>query len=117
MPRDELIVTHARVLDERVTLDLGELCRVQGVHQRVVIGMVREGVLEPLGDAPENWRFAPNAMARLARALRIRDDLHLNLAGTALALDLLEELAALRQRVSVLEALLDESPAPGRRRR
>lgn len=114
MAGTEREVTHARLLDERYTLDLGELCRVHRVQQRVVIGMVREGVLQAEGDTPESWRFNPAALTRLARALRLRDDLHLNLAGTALALDLLEELAALRQRVAVLEALLDEPP-PRRR--
>jgi chaperone modulatory protein CbpM len=40
---------------------------------------------------------------RARRALRLQRDLDLNLAGAALALDLLDEVEILRERVRVLE--------------
>lgn len=96
---------------EEPLLSLRELCSLQRVDSRTVVALVREGALEPLsGESSTEWRFPASTAARLALALRLRRELQLGLAGTALALDLLEELERLRNRVTVLEALLE----PGR---
>jgi chaperone modulatory protein CbpM len=70
--------------------------------------MVTEGVLRPQGQIPQKWRFDGLEIRRARRAVRLRHDLGLNLAGTALALDLLDELEALRERVRVLERQLGD---------
>ena len=46
-------------------------------------------------DATE-WHFSGAALRRVRRALRLERDLELNLAGVALALDLMDELEQLR---------------------
>jgi len=94
-----------------------DLCRVHGVPARTVVALVQEGVLEPLSGADaREWRFAASAIGRLARAMRLRRELHLDIAGTALTLELLDELQWLRNRVSLLEDLL-EPRGPRRRSR
>ncbi|MBP1152859.1 hypothetical protein JOD69_004728 [Methylocaldum sp. RMAD-M] len=45
-----------------------------------------------------NWQFNTAALRRLQTALHLQRDLGVNLPGAALALDLLEELEALRRR-------------------
>lgn len=94
------------LLDERLHLTLHELCRETGATADVVIRMVEEGLLEPEGSSPGEWHFPASALARLVTAGRLQQDLGLNLAGAALALDLLDELRALRCRVATLEAML-----------
>ena len=84
------------VLDERTVFTLHELCRACGVHAELVIEMVEEGVLEPRGVAPAEWRFAGSAVTRAQKALKLSRDLRVNWPGAALALDLLEELEQLR---------------------
>ena len=102
------------LLDERLEFTLDEVCRVSGLQARVIVNMVTEGMLEPLGESPERWRFPGDTLARLRRAQRLQADLGINLPGVALALDLLDELRALRCRVANLESILagefDENP-------
>ncbi|MGD8429671.1 MAG: chaperone modulator CbpM [Ectothiorhodospiraceae bacterium] len=87
------------VLDRSVTLTLGELCRVCDVDAELLIEMVEEGVVEPEGRTPEEWRFRGESVRRVQTALRLAADLRLNLPGAALAVDLIEELEALRGRL------------------
>lgn len=84
------------VLDERTVFTLHELCRACGVHAELVIEMVEEGVLEPRGTAPAQWRFTGSAVTRAQKALKLSRDLRVNWPGAALALDLLEEIEQLR---------------------
>ena len=84
------------LLDERAVFTLHELCRACGVHAELVIEMVEEGVLEPRGGTPSEWRFAGSAVTRAQKALNLARDLRVNLPGAALALDLLEEIEKLR---------------------
>lgn len=91
-------------VDADEPLSLGQLCRVLDVHADYVIEMVEVGVVEPVaGRRPSDWRFPAHALWRLRRALRLYHDLAVDPAGAALALDLLEELQALRARVRALE--------------
>lgn len=94
------------ILDERTVVTATELTRVCGVSLEQVRMMVSEGMLHPLGAAPEQWRFTGIEVRRTRRALRLQQDLELNLAGAALALDLLDEVEQLRSRVRRLEQQL-----------
>lgn len=84
------------VLDEELTLSLTEVCEVCGLEESVVVEMVEEGVAEPLDEHAPHWSFTGVAVTRLRTAHRLQRDLHLNLAGAALALELLEEIRLLR---------------------
>lgn len=85
------------VLDEEVTLTLEEVCEVCGIHETVVIEMVAEGIAEPLDDTSSSLRFSGIAVTRLMTAFRLQRDLHINLAGAALALDLLDQIRTLKR--------------------
>ena len=92
------------VLDEGLVVTLAELTQLCGSSGRILQLMVGEGLLRPrAGVAPAEWRFDGVAVQRARRALRLRHDLQLNLSGTALALDLLDELEGLRERIRSLE--------------
>ena len=94
------------LLDERVCLTMVELCQATGLHAEAVLSIVSEGVIEPLGQTPRDWRFTAESLARLKTVMRLQRDLDVNLAGAALVLDLLDEVKALRTRVRALESLL-----------
>lgn len=91
------------LLDETIEMTLDELCHVCEVHREVIITLVEEGLLEPSGDTPAHWYFSGSALPRLQRALRLQRDLDLNPPGAALAIQLLEEIEALRARLHALE--------------
>jgi chaperone modulatory protein CbpM len=92
------------LLDEHTILSITELTQVCGVDIEQVRLMVGEGMLQPSdGTQPEQWCFTGIEVRRVRRALRLQHDLDLNLPGTALALDLLDEIEQLRRRVRALE--------------
>ncbi len=91
------------ILDEEFEFTLGELCRASATPAETIIEMVEEGLLEPRGPTPPQWRFTGPALHRVEVALRLQRDLHVNLAGAALVLELLDEIARLRERLARLE--------------
>ena len=86
----------ATVVEDEIRFTLVELCRVCAVPEAQVMGWVGEGVLEPIGDSPPQWQFAGPALRRTRVAVRLTRDLEVNTQGVALALDLLDEIEALR---------------------
>ena len=86
------------ILDEQVSLTIHEVCAVCGVEEAIVVEMVSEGVAEPLDAASATLEFSGIAAARLIKAHRLQRDLHVNLAGAVLALELLDEISTLRAR-------------------
>jgi chaperone modulatory protein CbpM len=95
------------ILEEQTELSLQDLCRACEVQPELIIELVHEGVLAPANDAmraaPEQWHFSGVHLHRARVALRLQNDLGVNLAGAALALELLDELEQLRMRLYRLE--------------
>lgn len=85
-----------------------ELCRVCRITPRVVADLIDEGIIDPTEPVtrPIRWRFPAHALWRARTALQLQDDLGVNLAGAALAVDLLEQMNDLRTRMSGLERQL-----------
>lgn len=92
------------LLDERVELSLVEISRACTTSTEWVIELVDEGVLEPVDPQQAQWRFSGTALQRARTARRLQEDLKINLAGVALALNLMEEIEALRERLCRFEA-------------
>jgi len=94
------------ILDESPAIGLADLTQVCGVSTEVLILLVGEGLLTPRGQSPDEWRFDSHQINRIRRALRLSHDLELDWPATALALDLLDEIQHLRQRIHCLELQL-----------
>lgn len=91
------------ILEEDVELTLAQFCRTCRLPAEQVIALVEEGVIEPRGRVPAQWRFRGISVRRVHCALRLERDLGVNAAGAALVLDLLEELEVLRARLRRFE--------------
>lgn len=87
------------ILEEQTELSLADLCRACAAQADRIVELVNEGVLAPAGGAPDYWRFTGVHLQRARVALRLQNDLGVNLAGAALALELLDELDNLRARL------------------
>jgi chaperone modulatory protein CbpM len=97
-----------QIVEEEIELTLTELCYACTAEEKQIAAWVMEGVLEPIGNGPHDWRFAGRSLYRARVALRLTQDLEVNDAGVALALELLDEIARLRaslQRVSAASSL------------
>jgi chaperone modulatory protein CbpM len=92
-------------------LTLVELCRACQVREEEVRAWVIEGVLEPSGDRPEEWRFTGPSLLRARRASRLSRDLDLNVAGIALAMVLLDEINALQANLEGIRPAYDPPPS------
>jgi len=92
-------VVDSVVVEEEIRFTFTDLCRVCRAESAQLIALVDEGVLEPSGSGPEDWLFTGPSLQRTRIALRLAHDLELSLAGTALVLDLLEEIESLRARL------------------
>jgi chaperone modulatory protein CbpM len=99
MTKDLESLLSGDVLGEDVELTLVELCRTCQLPAERVPELVAEGIIEPQGREPDVWVFRWTSIRRARCALRLERDLGVNLAGAALALDLLEELERLRARL------------------
>jgi chaperone modulatory protein CbpM len=91
------------LLDDAVEFSLSEVCHTCHVHAEIVMQLVEVGALEPRGQEPSQWRFTGYAIRRLVCAMNLQRDLGVNLAGAALALELLDEIDYLRDRLRILE--------------
>ncbi len=91
------------IFEESAVLTVRDLSRLCSVEERHIVEFVEEGVLSVAQIDTAEWHFTGAALRRARIALRLERDLELNLAGVALALQLMEELDRLR---SELEAAL-----------
>ncbi len=91
------------IVNEEMTLTLAELSRACSVHAEWIVALVEEGILEPEGDVRTGWCFSGPSLRRARMAVHLQQDLGVNLAGAALALDLIDELESLRCRVQLLD--------------
>jgi chaperone modulatory protein CbpM len=96
MNSHDLLPVHTGTVIEDDNLTLEQLCHVCDVQADWVISLVEESIIEPQGDERHRWRFSGTCVVRVRSALRLQRDLGVNLAGIALALDLMEELEDLR---------------------
>ena len=103
MSKELLSLVSGEVLEEDVELTLVELCQACQMEAEQVFDLVEQGVIEPLGHDPARWRFRGISMRRVLFVRRLERDLGVNVAGAALALDLLEELERLRARLRRFE--------------
>src|SRR5438552_6322446 len=90
----------ASIVGDDTLLTLQELCRICAVEERHIVEFVEEGVLSVVAVETRSWQFNGGALRRARLALRLERDLELNMAGVALALDLMEEIERLRRQVN-----------------
>jgi chaperone modulatory protein CbpM len=85
------------IFEETALLTVEDLSRMCAVDERHIVEYVEEGVLHVVEVDTTEWHFTGAALRRARLALRLERDLELNLAGVALALELMEELEHLRR--------------------
>jgi chaperone modulatory protein CbpM len=88
------------IFEESAVLTVKDLSRICSVDERHIVEFVEEGVLEVVEVHTAEWRFTGAALRRARLALRLERDLELNLAGVALAIELMDELERLRRELN-----------------
>jgi chaperone modulatory protein CbpM len=99
MARERTEILTGIILEEQARLSLRELCEACAVHVEFIAELVDEGVIDPVGYDKSHWCFSGASLQRIRKAKHLQRDLGLNLAGVALALDLIDEVQQLRARL------------------
>jgi chaperone modulatory protein CbpM len=93
---EQRIYIQGMILNEETRCTLADLCKLCGVNAEIIREMIEEGIISPEDPSTREWQFTSIAIKRVQTTIRLQQDLRVNLAGCALALDLLEELEELR---------------------
>ena len=96
----QMVVSH--VMEDLSDLTLEDLCRACAAQADIIIELVDEGVVVPLGQTPELWRFTGLHLQHAKIAMRLHRDLGVNFAGAALALQLMQELAEAKAKLNTI---------------
>jgi chaperone modulatory protein CbpM len=96
MAENFVLTNETVVVEEQVSFTLPDLCRASGAGHELVRGLVFEGLLQPRGQGPDDWRFSGDALPQTRKALRLAHDFELDLAAVCLVIELLAENDRLR---------------------
>ena len=84
------------VVDEVSTVTIEDITRFCAVRREKIVDLIAEGIIEPEGQRPEEWRFSGRVLSRAKRAIRLESELDINLGAAAIILDLLDQIDDLR---------------------
>ncbi len=85
------------VLEDHDMVTLDDLCRSCSIEVETVTLLVEEGILDPVGGDLRHWQFSVASLKRVKTTIHLQRDLGVNLAGAALALELLDRIAKLER--------------------
>ncbi len=88
-----------KLYDEDNEITVVELCRICCVDEELVGELVAEGILEPVGNVSEPTVLPYSSVRRTRTVVRMQRDLGVNLAGAALALELIDRIHVLQTRM------------------
>lgn len=103
MNSEKTKLLYGDLLDEDAEMTLAQLCRACEISEAQIIELVEQGIIDPLGPEPAEWRFVSVSLRRIRITRNLQRDLGVNAPGAALALELIEEIEALRARLQRLE--------------
>lgn len=95
-------ILSGNIIENETRLTLRQLCDACAVRADYIMELVDEGFIEPSGVEKSHWCFNGVSMQRVQRAKRLQHDLGINLAGVALAVELIDEIERLRARLERL---------------
>ena len=93
------------IVENDNNISLIKLCQCCALPEEQLISMIEHGIIEPLEPqlTSNYWEFSGDSIIRVQTAIRLQQDLGVNLEGSALALELLDEIKVLRQQVKSLQ--------------
>ncbi len=92
-------ILSGHILENETRLTLRQLCDACAVHAEYIIELVDEGYIDPSGVEKSHWCFSGITINRVRKAKHLQRDLGINLAGVALAIELMDEIEHLRARL------------------
>jgi chaperone modulatory protein CbpM len=91
------------IVEKNESLTLEEFCHAMNTQKEIIIQMIEYELIHPIGDTPDEWRFDSFSLTRGRIAASFYRDLEINMAGVALALELLDQIQSLQHQINILE--------------
>jgi len=92
MTTDNINPISGTIFDDTAEITIVELCDVCSVERKTIDELIAEGILEPTGQSGKRQQFPYSSVRRTRTVIHLQRDLGVNLAGAALALELLERI-------------------------
>lgn len=105
MTENRKFMIEGQLIDERTEVTIVQLCRSCAIESELVDRLVAEGIIEPSRREGETLYFPQHSVKRTRIVVRLRSDLGINLAGAALAVELLERIERLESRLRFAEVV------------
>jgi chaperone modulatory protein CbpM len=99
MAKQTTDIFSGNIVENETRLTLRQLCDACAVRAEYIIELVEEGFIEPSGMEKSHWCFSGVTIKRVKKAKRLQRDLGINLAGVALAIELIDEIEYLRAKL------------------
>lgn len=80
-----------------------EFCLACDSAPEFLYEVIEYGIVDPKGLSKENWKFSANHLRRVRTIVHLQKDLEVNLPGAALAVELLEEMEAMRKQIELMK--------------
>ena len=103
------IETEVMWLDEHRVVSLTELVEVSGLSSAELIELVQGGAIPVREVRGATYTFSAQVIHLARTAVRLRDELELDMAGLSVALRLLDRVRGLEEEITRLRALLPRS--------
>lgn len=95
------LISAGVLMDEKSYLSFDELCKIPNFSEVWLIELIEHGLFHPAKQPQIN--FDCHMLHRLQAAFRLQRDLELNVSGTVLVMELLDQLETLQSRLRVLQ--------------
>ena len=95
MSKQDYSTLTGSIFDDGTEITIIELCKVCSVDPQLVDELISEGIIEPAGHS-EAARVPYSAVRRTHTVVHLQRDLGVNIAGAALALELLDKIEHLK---------------------
>ena len=99
MIEHEKSMIEGQVVDDHTEVSIVQLCTSCAIETELVERLVAEGIIEPIRQEDSILYFTQSCVKRTRVVMSLRSDLGVNLAGAALALELLERIEELQSRL------------------
>jgi chaperone modulatory protein CbpM len=91
------------LIEETTTFTFNEVCQNYHIPKELLMDLMEYGIFNNQTTQIEQVTFDQNALRKMEIGFRLHKDLDINIAGVALALDLLEELDNMRNELRMLQ--------------
>lgn len=88
-----------QLCDDSDEITVVELCRICSVDEDLVGELIAEGILDPVNRLSGGTVLPYSSVRQTRTVIRMQRDLGVNLAGAALALELIDRIHALQSRM------------------